>query len=268
MTQEFWSYVNENWPYGDRLLFVFWMTLGHSAITLPLNCAALLVHYFPTTLTSQYKIQQGADPSPRLVRSVILHVLFNHLVGSPLVSFFVLWPLFSYLEMPIHTPIPSIGRILGEWLVYTAINDCLFYWAHRAFHTWPWLYKNIHSQHHRFVTPISWAAEYAHPVEEIFANTIPVLTGAFLLRSHLFTLVAWLLIAITHTLDAHSGFKLPFSFWRLLDPVLLGPDGHDWHHSHNRGNYGLTKFWDYLCGSDKEYKKWLHERSSSTHKTD
>lgn len=259
-----WTSLVDWWPYGDRLLVVFCFCFGHSALTLPINFVALAVHIWPIkSFEERWKIQLDSYPAARLVKEVVGHVLLNHFVTSPIFAYFALWPLFSYLEMPIREPIPSFGRILFEFAVFALVNDTLFYWAHRMFHSSPWIYKTFHAQHHRFITPISWAAEYASVPESILANLIPTIAGAFLLKSHLFTITAWLLFAILETLDAHSGFKLPFSIWRLFDPVLLGPDGHDWHHSHNRGNYGLFKFWDWFCGTDKEYKKWLKEQEGA-----
>ena len=258
MIQEFWTSFVESWPYGDRLLVVFCFLIGHSVLVLPINLTALALHFWPVKwIENRWKIQQGARPAPRLVKEVVIHVLVNHLITSPLFAYFILWPLFEYLQMPIRAPLPSFGRLMFEFGICALVNDFMFYWTHRFFHSDPRIYKMFHAQHHRFITPISWAAEYASIPESIFANLIPTLTGLFMLKSHLFTVTAWLLFAILETLDAHSGFKFPFSFWRLLDPVLLGPDGHDWHHSHNRGNYGLFKFWDWICGTDLEYRKWL-----------
>lgn len=36
-----------------------------------------------------------------------------------------------------------------------------------------------------------------------------------------------------------------------------------YHHSHNKGSYGsFTKFWDWACGTDKEYNAWLLKRAT------
>jgi len=81
------------------------------------------------------------------------------------------------------------------------------------------------------------------------------------------------------TVDAHSGYTLPWSPFRYIPGFLgsrtltplclaLSPpnnqiltrtisEGHDWHHSHNRGNFGILSFWDWICGTDREYRDWL-----------
>jgi methylsterol monooxygenase len=230
--------------------------MSHSIITLPYNLAALVAHTWPIPFFDQWKIQQGFYPSKRLVKEVIIQVLANHFITSPLFAYFVLFPLAQSLNMPLAGPLPSWPRILLELVVFALVNDFLFYWAHRTLHSSNWLYKNIHAQHHRFTAPISWAAEFAHPVEGLLANTIPTLAGCYIMRSHLAVCTLWMLIRMWETLDAHGGFDFPFSPFRLGSSFMLGPDGHDWHHSHNRGNYGVFKFWDWLCGTDVEYRKW------------
>lgn len=255
--QSVWDYAVTAWPYGDRLFFTTVFCLGHSVLTLPYNFVMLVLHLWPSSFVNQWKIQHDSHPSTRLVKEVIAKILVGHFVFSPLVAYFVLFPLSQALEMPLRGDLPSVGRVLLDFVVFALVNDVLFYWAHRTLHSHPWLYKNIHAQHHRFTTPISWAAEFSHPIEDVFAGTIPTLAGCFLMRSHLYTCALWMIIRMWETLDAHSGYDFPFSPWRLLSPLMLGPDGHDWHHSHNRGNYGVFRFWDWILGTDKEYKKWL-----------
>lgn len=55
-------------------------------------------------------------------------------------------------------------------------------------------YAKIHKIHHEFRAPIGMASEYAHPIEMLFSNIVPIMTGPFLIRSHI--LVAWLWFAI------------------------------------------------------------------------
>jgi sterol desaturase/sphingolipid hydroxylase (fatty acid hydroxylase superfamily) len=255
--QALWDWALDAWPYGDRLFYTVAFCFGHSVLTLPFNFVALFLYFFPSHFLNQWKIQPDSKPSLRLIKEVVPQVLLNHLVTSPLFAYFLLFPLAQALDMPMRGSLPSLGRILFEFLVFAVVNDVAFYWAHRLLHAYPWLYKNVHAQHHRFTATVSWAAEFAHPLESILANSIPTLAGCFIMRSHLFTCVLWMIIRMWETLDAHCGFTFPWSPWRLLSPVMLGSDGHDWHHSHNRGCYGVSRFWDWLFGTDKEYKKWL-----------
>jgi sterol desaturase/sphingolipid hydroxylase (fatty acid hydroxylase superfamily) len=38
--------------------------------------------------------------------------------------------------------------------------------------------------------------------------------------------------------------------------VFLAADGHDYHHSHREGNYGMLVFWDWITGTDQQYRIW------------
>lgn len=151
---------------------------------------------------------------------------------------------------------PDIREILVTLAIAIAVNDTLFYWAHRIFH-YPFLYKYVHSKHHRFQTSIGIAAEFAHPIESIFANSIPTVLGPMLYGPHYITFLIWLAIRIFETLDAHSGYRIPFSPFEGWLPFGGGADRHDFHHSHNQGNFGsFFIFWDWICGTDKPYNEW------------
>ena len=144
------------------------------------------------------------------------------------------------------------------------INDFAFYWAHRALHH-PLLYARIHKQHHQFVASIGFAAEYATPLEGLLANTIPTLLGCFIFGSHFFTILVYFILRIWETVESHSGYDFPWSVWSLFD-WQGGAAAHDFHHSHNIGNFGgvCFSFWDSLMGTNVAYLKHLQSQSEST----
>lgn len=254
-----WNQMVDSFPYGDRWFFTLMFCISHSCFTLPVNAVALFFHFFPS-LVAHWKIQPEGNPSARLIKELVITNVVDHFITSPLLAYFILFPISDALGMQLRGPFPPLTTVAVQFVVNALIMDFLFYWAHRFFHT-PWLYRHIHSKHHRWTSPISGAAEFAHPVEVIFANSIPTLIGGFLQRMHIFYFSLWIAIRMLETLDAHSGFDLPFSPWRYI-PGFLGPHGHDWHHSHNRGNFGIFKFWDWAMGTDKEYHKWLNAHDS------
>jgi sterol desaturase/sphingolipid hydroxylase (fatty acid hydroxylase superfamily) len=59
---------------------------------------------------------------------------------------------------------PSALTIACHVIVAAFVDDALFYWSHRFLHSWPWLYRTVHKQHHEFKEPSPIATEFAHPV--------------------------------------------------------------------------------------------------------
>ena len=145
--------------------------------------------------------------------------------------------------------------------LFMVIEDTWFYWAHRLLHT-PFFYKHIHKMHHEYKQPHSWAVEYSHPIEYVLANSIGIFLGAMLLRSHIHTFYIWIVIRTAEGVDGHCGYDFWFSPFRYF-PFRPGSNVHDYHHSHNVGNYGsLFNFWDSICGTDMSYNDYVQRKKS------
>ena len=208
-------------------------------------------------LLHQYRIQKKSPPND-LAKEALREVIIKHLIVGPL-SFWLLTPVARLTQIidktnPKMTPnaiFPSVTEIFAQIFFFILIQDTIFYWGHRALHT-SFLYKLIHKKHHRFHQNIGIASEFANPVEDTI-NTIALIAGPFLMGTHLVTLWIWFFIRIWETVDAHSGYALPFplSPFALFDVAKR----HDFHHSQNRGCYGsFFGIWDILLGTDKEFK--------------
>jgi sterol desaturase/sphingolipid hydroxylase (fatty acid hydroxylase superfamily) len=83
------------------------------------------------------------------------------------------------------------------------------------------LYARIHKMHHEWVSPISLTSIYAHPLEHLVSNVLPVVVGPLLMSSHVATVWMWYCLAYLSTTIAHCGYHLPF---------LPSPEAHDFHH--------------------------------------
>ncbi len=61
--------------------------------------------------------------------------------------------------------------ITAEPLSQVGVSSALlsggFYWTHRILHH-PVMYKRFHKQHHEYTGTIGFAAEHAHPFEQVF----------------------------------------------------------------------------------------------------
>ena len=150
---------------------------------------------------------------------------------------------------------PEFVETMKQLGFFIVVEDFSFYWLHRLLHT-PWLYRMIHKQHHEYKVTISIAAEYAHPVEYVVGNSLPVALGPLLYgqeKVHLVVWVCWVFFRTVNTAEGHSGLDVPWSFVKPI-PLTTSNEYHDFHHSKNQGNYGsFFMIWDTLFGTNGKY---------------
>jgi len=255
--EEKWIELLRNSPFNERILFTLLASLSHDIPSYGSHLVCYILYKF--NLCSQYKIRQEKWPERELVMKSLRKLLMDSFI-SPFFTYFVLWPVFTYQGMKMDGPIPDLLTLLAQFTLFLLINDTCFYWVHRLLHYTP-LYLRFHKQHHSYYVSTSIAAEYASPVEYVFADVLPTLLGPLLCHNmHPTTYLLWIPIRLIETLDAHSGYDFPFNPWHFIRGSARF---HDYHHSHNKGNYGLIPWgWDYLMGTDVDFKNYIlkHEK--------
>jgi len=110
-----------------------------------------------------------------------------------------------------------------------------FFYVHKALHS-KLLYAQIHKKHHRFYATVGYAAEYAHWIEQVVSNLVPTFAFCILAKFHYVEALAWLIYRLLETYEAHSGFTLLYNSTGF----------HDWHHSANQGNFGISPLFDWI----------------------
>ncbi|EAZ16865.1 hypothetical protein OsJ_32341 [Oryza sativa Japonica Group] len=157
----------------------------------------------------------------------------------------------------IHTglPLPSLGEMAAQLLVYFLVEDYLNYWIHRLLHG-EWGYEKIHRVHHEFTAPIGFAAPYAHWAEVLILG-IPSFVGPALAPGHMITFWLWIVLRQMEAIETHSGFDFPFNLTKYI-PFYGGAEYHDYHHyvgRQSQSNFAsVFTYCDYLYGTDKGYR--------------
>jgi len=256
-TNFFWTQlVTQTWKFSERSLFVFGSFIIHEVMYFGLNGLLLFLQMkqkFQKFRVERAPINQTTDPE--LIKRTLKRGIVSHLLQIPI--FYVLYPLFEFCGMQINSPLPSFQTVFWQIIVCAFLNDAGFYFTHRWLHS-PSLYK-IHKQHHEYHATIGFAAEYAHPFEQLLSNHLPFVIGPLLLGLHLWTWWIWLVWRLWKTYMAHSGYSFP----SLLPPPFwtdTNVEFHDFHHTHNKGNYGVSPLWDILLDTNKDFILYLDSK--------
>ena len=174
------------------------------------------------------------------------------------------WPLLRLSH--VHDgPLPAWWVWVGSLSLFVLLDDALYYFMHRAMHR-GWLWRVVHSDHHKVVTPFAFTGHHMHPLEYVATGSL-MLVGPLLLGSHIGVVYAWIVLRQWEASEGHSGYRLPLSPTVWL-PGSGGPDHHDFHHSRFHGNYaGYLPHMDRLLGTlSKGYAEHAAARRARSHR--
>lgn len=160
--------------------------------------------------------------------------------------------------------IPSSAKLCGQILFCMMMEDMTFYLSHRLLHR-PWIYPYIHKIHHEHRVTIGMAAAHDHPLEFIFGNILPIISGPLILqdRLHFLACFTWYMLRTVESVEGHSGYDFSWSPFRML-PFGSDFGYHAYHHSHNVGNYSsFFTIWDTVFKTNAVYYSFLSEFKQS-----
>ncbi|MEM7157896.1 MAG: sterol desaturase family protein [Myxococcota bacterium] len=238
--QPVWGFILEfGQPAVSHFLFPAWLGLASFTLT------CLYFSYKDLRRDTRTKIDPTRWPSLQDMRKAAIPQLGIY-IGANAIS---TWAFPRFVDLP--TEAPSLLRLGLELIACLLISDFLIYWEHRVMHLIPFLRRRIHSVHHAYAHPFSWAGGWVHPLEDMVVIGC-VMTPVLLLGVH--PLSFWLFVAIwvAFLIEEHSGHDVWWSPFRWL-PLSMGGGGlpHDPHHNISvTKNYGFVfAIWDQLFGT-------------------
>jgi fatty acid hydroxylase domain-containing protein 2 len=204
--------------------------LTYWIFSLLFSCADL--YWIHTGKYNDYKIspEKRRIPSLGKIAEAVCVTIVNQVISYPVISYLVPGCIDGNM---------TIGwQYLVIFVFYTVIADQWFYWTHRMMHI-RFLYRHIHTIHHRWTYPIAVRAIYAHPVEHIISNIGSLVIGPLLWPASVELMVLWTIVATFNAVSAHSGVSIS----------AVGAEKHDLHHRYLNCNYGTTGFSDRMYGT-------------------
>eukprot|EP00475_Leptophrys_vorax_P028325 TRINITY_DN40920_c0_g1_i1.p1 TRINITY_DN40920_c0_g1~~TRINITY_DN40920_c0_g1_i1.p1 ORF type:complete len:291 (+),score=22.90 TRINITY_DN40920_c0_g1_i1:256-1128(+) len=186
-------------------------------------------------------------PRSAVIRGVLLQQLLQSIVA---VLLFLVDP-----NSQSHDEPPSLWVQLAQIGVAMVVMDAWQYFWHRLMHESRFLYRHLHSWHHRLLVPYAYGALYNHPLEGLILDTFGGAVSFLVSGMHPRTATVFFTFATMKTVDDHCGLVLPFSpFQRFFKNNAAY---HDIHHqlSGFRFNYSQPFFpiWDHLLGTHMPY---------------
>jgi sterol desaturase/sphingolipid hydroxylase (fatty acid hydroxylase superfamily) len=197
----------------------------------------------------------------QLLKRSLLTIAIDLWVVTPILFIGAL-SLDFYVDMDVNR-IPSFfNEVFPQMVIMHILEDLFFFTSHWLLHQ-PFLYK-YHKIHHEYTTTVTTAGLYSHLVEFLIANSIPagiyMKVASLYAPFHVSTAVIWLVLRLWDAHNGHSGYVFSWTPLQLL-PFCANDDYHDFHHSHNCGNYtSQFRYLDTIFGTNrkfKEYKKTL-----------
>jgi len=239
-------------PAWEQSLRRYPWLLGHAGFgglvglaTLVVSCVGFSV--LDLRRCMETKLQRGYFPSVRdmCVAGVPQLVVYSYANYA--------WYVKGYHPVALPPEAPRLPVLAEQVLVAFLVGDFFIYWEHRLMHMVPFTRKHIHSWHHAYTAPFSWAGGVVHPLEILVVVACQI--AAPLALSH-HPLSFWVFVALWTALlfEEHSGHAVSWAPYHWLPfaacPMGGGAAPHDIHHYKVTKNFSFVLcVWDHLFGS-------------------
>ncbi|KAJ5155323.1 hypothetical protein N7492_008126 [Penicillium capsulatum] len=243
--EQFWSSIVDSYS-PQRIEFVGTLLVQLVTFWLP-SIGYLLLDTIAPSFSHRHKIQPAPkQPTRRDIARCFIVVSQNQVLSSILHLSLISMTsrMGSKSSYRVDASLPSLFEFIRDFVISLLLREALFYYSHRLLHA-PYFYVRIHKKHHKFTAPIALAAQFAHPIEQIFANALPISLPPQLLGSHVLTFWVFLGYELFMTATVHSGYDFFNNKAKM----------HDLHHEKFNLNYGSIGLLDWIHGTNKLGKR-------------
>lgn len=145
--------------------------------------------------------------------------------------------------------------IIRQFVVAMFVLDSWQYFMHRYMHHNKFLYRHIHSQHHRLIVPYAFGALYNHPLEGLILDTIGGALSFLVSGMSPKTSIFFFSFATLKTVDDHCGLWIPGNLFHIF--FRNNSAYHDIHHQLYGTKYNFSQpffvTWDKILGTYMPY---------------
>lgn len=150
---------------------------------------------------------------------------------------------------------PSVWVASLQFFAAMMVMDAWQYFIHRLMHINKFMYKHVHSHHHRLVVPYAFGALYNHPLEALLLDTVGGALSFLLTGMTPRTSVYFFTFATIKTIDDHCGLCLPYNPFHYI--FWNNTAYHDVHHQLHGLKYNFSQpffiSWDKIFGTHMPY---------------
>jgi sterol desaturase/sphingolipid hydroxylase (fatty acid hydroxylase superfamily) len=169
-------------------------------------------------------------------------------IVAPVLLKIASWHLESSFGLLRLVPLPYAAEFVAGFL----LMDLTFYYWHRANHSIPffWRFHNVHHVDQDLDVSTSFRFHFGEVLYSLGFRALQV----YLLGISLLTYLVYELVFQCATMFHHSNVRLPITFERWLNKIIVTPRMHGIHHSivkdETNSNYSVIfRWWDLLHGT-------------------
>eukprot|EP00040_Diaphanoeca_grandis_P014100 m.71344 g.71344 ORF g.71344 m.71344 type:complete len:272 (+) comp24339_c0_seq1:133-948(+) len=192
----------------DRMLLTIAFCLTHTACTFGLTF--FYEGLSKMKLFQQYRVQAG-NVTPKVLKQLWTEAIVDHVLMQWVFVYFILSRIYEStgaLEALTKLETPGMATHVAHLTVAVLLEDLMFYWLHRGLKRTS---STINNEHHKVTINHPLAFQHANMFEKLCVNSVAFWVPAMFLNMHGSTFVLWTMLQICESIEAQSGYKLPFS---------------------------------------------------------